>query len=54
MATDPWANAEAALGTINVEDITVEAICTYMDLQIGRIKEVETLHDERIAAYYGE
>ena len=54
MATDPWADVEATLVTINVEDITTEAIHAYMDLQIGGIKDVETLDEQRIAAYYRE
>ena len=54
LATDPWANLKAALGTINVEEIALDAICAYMDLLAGGIKEVETLDHARISAYYGE
>ena len=54
MATDPWADVEATLATINVEDITTEAIHAYMDLQISGIKDMETLDDRKITAYYEE
>ena len=52
MATDPWANVEAALTTIKVEEITAEAIKAYLDLPDGGVKEAEMLTHERIAAYY--
>ena len=51
---DPWADAKAALKSINVEEITAEMIRTYLDLPDGGIKEVEVLCHDRITAYYGE
>ena len=54
LATDPWADVEAALATINVEEVTVEAIRAYLDLPDGGVKDVEMLTHERITAYYGD
>ena len=52
LAIDPWANVEVALGTINVEEIKIEAIWAYLDLPADGMKEVETLAHGRIVAYY--
>ena len=38
--TDPWADVEAALETINVEEITTEAIRAYLDLPDDGVKDV--------------
>ena len=54
LATEPWADLEAAYATLNVAEITPEAIRAYLDLPSGGIKEVEMLTHERIAAYYGK
>ena len=54
LATEPWANVEAAFATINVEEMTQEAIQAYLDLPNGGVKEVEILTHERIATYYSE
>mgnify|MGYP000474008302 FL=1 len=54
LATDPWADIEAALATINVAEITAEAIRAYLDLPDGEIKDMEMLSHERITAYYGD
>mgnify|MGYP000043488808 CR=1 FL=1 len=54
LATDPWADVEAALATINVAEITAEAIRAYLDLPDGGIKDVEMLSHERITAYYDD
>ena len=54
LATEPWADLEAAYATLNVAEITPEAIRAYLDLPSGGIKEVEMLPHERISAYYGE
>ena len=54
LATDPLADVEAAQATINVEEITVEAIRAYLDLPDGGVKDVEMLTHERITAYYGD
>ena len=32
LATEPWADVEAAFATINVEEMTLEAIRAYLDL----------------------
>ena len=54
MAIDPWADLEAAYATLDVADITLEAVQAYLDLPPGGIKGVEMLTHERISAYYGE
>ena len=54
METNSWANFEVALETINVEEITTEAVRAYLDLPTGDIKEVEPLDHGRISAYFGE
>ena len=54
LAMDPWADVEAILATINVEEITEEAIRAYLDLPEGGFKDVEILTHERITAYYGD
>ena len=54
LATDPWADLEAAYATLNVAEITPEAVRAYLDLPPGGIKDVEMLTHERISAYYGE
>ena len=54
LATDPWADLEAAYATIDVADITPEAVRAYLDLPPGGIKDVEMLSHDRISAYYGE
>ena len=51
---DSWVDVEAALQTVNVEEITAEAIRAYLDLPEGGIKEVEMFTNEQIVAYYGE
>ena len=52
LATDSWADVEAGLSTINIAEITVEAIRAYLDLLDGGIKEVEMLNHEQIVVYY--
>ena len=54
LAMHAWADVEATLKTINVEEITAEKITAYLDFPDGGIKEVEVLRSERIAAYYGK
>ena len=49
---DSWVDVEAALQTVNVEEITAEAIRAYLDLLDGGIKEVEMLSHKRITVYY--
>ena len=44
---DPWADVEAGLSTINVVEITTEAIRAYLDLPDSGIKEVEMLNREQ-------
>ena len=54
MAIGPWADVEASLSTINIEEIIAEEIWAYLDLPAGGIKESETLDHGWIAAYYGD
>ena len=44
----PCTDVEESLETINVEEITAEAIRAYLDLPDGGIKEVEMLTHEQI------
>ena len=46
LAIDPWVDVEASLSTINVAEITAEAIRAYLDLPDSSIKEVEMLNHE--------
>ena len=41
LATDPWADLEAAYVTLNVAEITLEAVWAYLDLSPGGIKDVD-------------
>ena len=54
LATNPWAEVEAAYATINVAEITPEAVRAYLDLPPGGIKDVGMLKHDRVSAYYGE
>ena len=54
LATDPWADLEAVYATIDVADITPEAVRASLDLPPGGIKDVEMLNHDSISAYYGE
>ena len=52
LSTDPWADVEVALSTINLEEITAEAIRAYLDLPNGGIKVVGG-GDARPQTHYG-
>ena len=52
-AIEPWLDVEVTLSTINLQEITAEAIRAHLDLPEGGI-EMEMLEHIRIAAYYSE
>ena len=54
LATEPWADVEAAYATIDVAEITPEAIRAYLDLPPGGIKDIGMLKPDSVAAYYGD
>ena len=50
---DPWADIEAMMGVVNVEDITPEAIRAYLDIPGGGIKDVKTLAPDFFLSHQG-
>ena len=40
---DPWADIEAAMSVVKVDDITPEMVRAYLGMPRGGVKDVETL-----------
>jgi hypothetical protein len=52
--TTPWANIDKAFGLANVDDMSLEAIRAFLDLEEGGEQRVECYNDSLLTKYFGE
>jgi hypothetical protein len=50
----PWANIEEALAQVDVDELSTEAVHTFLDLPEGSEKEAGTYNDAILTKYFGE
>jgi hypothetical protein len=50
----PWANMEAAMEQVHVEDLNPAAVRAFLDLPDGGVTEVESYSDAVMTTYFGE
>ena len=49
---DKWSNVEVIMWVLNMNDIPLEAIRAYLDVQAGTVRYFETLLKECLTSYF--